>query len=1716
MADASFSDYLARAQKLQGLKQELTGKMGKGTFDYGTALPPKPSKVESQGGGDPVSWLIDILSRPLYTVTNVPNQILNEEAKRKEAQLNGTDYDEMGAIGNVLSAPFRGLTSTNPEDKITTAQLIEKQSDVSNIGNPNYVDTQNNVNPVVAGSLGFVGDVGLDLSNYIPIAGWVGKGLKVGGAALKAGTRGALTAEAAAQTLRKGKNVAGSSVEDLAAAERAVANFGDDTVQDIKEPTITPKGTTSDESVAEDIVNVTDQSVAQAAEAAQAAKAGAKVEDIEVDLPPTVGEIMAKLPTAINGRSRPAAIGNVMAALRKNQPKAGRLLDFDKWKQEVTVAINRTDKAKGASPVTTAIRADLGVPEAAATRYQDYVKAFEANAGMVNPLGVPLKRNSGFRDMNEWVGSVPDTEIIAKYPTRFAKPAGATGLLKKDVQEFLSSGTLNGKKLTEKQAASVNAQLTEAFDLIGGPTNDTLEGFASRIKKFLDSNGGVDADALVGAQLAGNMRKMKPEKLAYTAKLLEDITSGEHNLDTFVPVITGRNKKTGKETYDSYSSTVNAFAQLVGIDDLQAYNLMRRKAISEINSAKSKEYAAAIRAGRSVEDMMVQAGFTSNEGKRVADWFPTWLGDLVKKGDSEFVTDTGVKRTADTMGEGYAFDLREIGTHEGWNMVKHAEEWAIKEAKRRGLSGAARAKFVQRETLLELSKAEKMLDNFGWPMWISIHHKGARFLVSPSQFMSIMSKVDDDLALKTMFNFDTAGPYTFMVDAVVESLIRKKPISRNRLEQILSGDATAEYYKTIDKFFDKPKQNGFVEGGVFGRSGKDSVEFSAEDLIDQFEEALPKMVQEIEAINLKNAKDYQTRFKSEALDLSENAINDMEALAADPARVGRMLAYIDNLEQNIAKKGKDGAALDVSILRAIEVALKIVPKGTRTFAEQTAKAATKVKKAASAEKLKTPAKTTPRAKTANNKKVDKEAEEVSKPNLEAKLDAPIEDAKVVREADPLYNAGSDTQKMSDTAASNISSIRHMLHMPDGDVWGAVAGRINRNYNLEHVSNMWHSIGGLTRQLRYRYTHRLKALEQANKKFGDTNTPLVTKIFSDVQAGNPTPGYEKLYEEIRLLTAEVNDVTGEYGLLGDPFFRNQQGVEKINEYLKMAGVDDKYLLDLDDAARQAEANGTDLWTEASTQWREIVVDDPIQYFAQKHAALMKLNTHIAVAKDFKRMAVENGLISSTPKPGFVKTNDLDGFFFEFIDDTDVYFDATIVKELQYLSDISEASRSMGGKLGHFINKYFLPIQNSWKYAITLPRPGHHVRNAIGDASLTYMAEGAKHYMRSSNDAFKILSIGKSYDDVDFYAALRDRGVNEVPNKGDVLVEVNGQKLTAGWAHDAIQKQGLMPTYHVGEDYVDDIVEPSFVSKLTDKLTLRGGKIEETAGKVSEARDHWARSQHFMQIIRKEAKNVGPGKKYKSLDELVEYAGKRVKKFHPDSTMLTAWEAKYMRTLIPFYSWFRGALPAIVEATVMYPGRFMVFPKASFNLAYAMGLNPYSLSDPFPDDQMFPSFLTEDATGPQFKIGGNYFGMNPGIAALDVYNQIGTGEPLRGIAGMTSPLLRVPLELMSGGAWGTGARIKDPSDYVDASIPGINYLSNITGVSPTGSVSSFLQGKGLDMQYQVDAGNKTPADQATSLLNWLTGLGFQNMSKQNYIDYAEIERRNAAAKDQRSAY
>jgi hypothetical protein len=409
-------------------------------------------------------------------------------------------------------------------------------------------------------------------------------------------------------------------------------------------------------------------------------------------------------------------------------------------------------------------------------------------------------------------------------------------------------------------------------------------------------------------------------------------------------------------------------------------------------------------------------------------------------------------------------------------------------------------------------------------------------------------------------------------------------------------------------------------------------------------------------------------------------------------------------------------------------------------------------------------------------------------------------------------------------------------------------------------------------------------------------------------------------------------------------------------------------------------------------------------------------------------------------------------------------------------------------------------------------------------MTYLAEGGKFWQQSMTDAFKIMSARKSYQDVDIIRSLNTVGVDKLPRGGDTVVTGKYGKMTIDGMYEAIFSRGLLPPTQIVEDLYEVEGVAGAFAKNVRKASLQDTKFGELAGGVSEYRDHLSRIKHFMQIIHKEQNSKV--KHFATEKDLFDFAAERVAKHHPDASLLTTAESKYARRLIPFYSWTRGAIPAAMSAAAMNPGRVQIFNKASYNLSIAMGVDPNSLADPFPDDQMFPTFLTEKMSGPQFEVDGKYYGVNPGIVSWDIANLLAPALPgstqatpnsfLSPLLGMSSPLFRIPLDMLTGTSLATGSRINDYSDYVDAQIPGVNYLANFTGYSPTGSIFSTLQGMGPDPTFQTSAGNRGPTSQALSAVNFLTGAGISEFSKPNFINYAEIEKRNREEPRTRSAY
>ena len=859
-------------------------------------------------------------------------------------------------------------------------------------------------------------------------------------------------------------------------------------------------------------------------------------------------------------------------------------------------------------------------------------------------------------------------------------------------------------------------------------------------------------------------------------------------------------------------------------------------------------------------------------------------------------------------------------------------------------------------------------------------------------------------------------------------------------------------------------------------------------------------------------------------------------LATDPQEAAATIRMASELGTAAKDFGKTINAYDASIVASAGLVRAALGERSANLAEYTARMADKVKdqdlKGAAAARKNVMDESDTAVKDVDEgvQKLVDEGFETNDPQTRAMLG---EVSEQVRE----NNSSASGMKESAQGYAEMQSGRMSLLEPVFRFFNAKYGMNTKEYLWA-----WMTYHGQGIALRDFVNSRVIGLNKLGRKYNlvldAKGTSVVNRAFQLIQKGvRPTasePQVLAAWGDLMRHVGKIFDTSPDAvnSVLGNQFLRTGQGVEYANDVLGSYRVlgdnvqpPNGVYFNLEEARAAAKISGRDVMEEAAEQWRTWPIKDPVEFLAKLNAAAGRMAADTTFVDKFIARAGDYGLTSSKKAPGFVKLRpEGESRYGRLIPgDKEVYVTPEVADIFKRIDEVSQESRVLTSDFGKFLNRTLDPITNTWKYAITLPRPGHHFRNLVGDLSFTYFAEGLRHSLEASDDAFKLLSLRNNYDDVDILRVLTNRGIN-IPQGRTVISKGGYGDLTAEELFEAAKKRGLMPPAVVIEDLYDaDIVAGKFSKALETGaavaslgMAARGGRAEKIVMGISEYRDHFARLQHFMQVIRKAqsgefiTRGIGNVVKPKTKQELFDVAGERVLKFHPDVSQLASSEAKYMRRLIPFYSWTRGAVTALAESVVMAPARLMVPNKASYNIAVATGIDPNSLYDPFPDDQLFPSFLSEEMQGPQFEVGGRYYGISPGIASWDVFNMLGP-DPIRGIVGATNPLLRGPIELLAGSSLGTGARIRDISDYVDSSIPGVNYISSISGQSVTGTLASLLTGGGFDPQYQYAAGNKEDRDKAISFFNYLTGIGIKDYSRPNYINYAEIEARNKAAKE-----
>lgn len=462
--------------------------------------------------------------------------------------------------------------------------------------------------------------------------------------------------------------------------------------------------------------------------------------------------------------------------------------------------------------------------------------------------------------------------------------------------------------------------------------------------------------------------------------------------------------------------------------------------------------------------------------------------------------------------------------------------------------------------------------------------------------------------------------------------------------------------------------------------------------------------------------------------------------------------------------------------------------------------------------------------------------------------------------------------------------------------------------------------------------------------------------------------------------------------------------------------------------------------------------------------------------------------------------------------DYYFPDEIAKQIpRVVKDWSATQWKSNSQL----LRHYDRVMSMVKSGLTIYRPAHHIRNYMGDVYLGWMdnVNGLRPYQLATQVQKSMQGAYETLADVDRLVdmGLMSRNMRTPKPNQIIFKNRSGVPFTAEQIAAVAHQKGLLESAKTLEDIID--LGHEGMQKGVLDFQPFGGKVQKVARGASELLSHNTRLAHFIDKVEKSHGN--------DLPKIFETAANRSRKWHPTGLDLTDFEKKYMRRILPFYSWMRKSLPLLIEGLVMNPGKTVVPAKLSDALQDMAGIQTNGRDDPFPVDQMFPQWIRDQGVGPvglpdgllgsfSNQEPGGYvmagMGLNP-LAELVAQLQ----SPGKTIASSLTPALKVPMELMMGQQAFTGEPITGYDakpgalqEYIGEQIPIVSGVQGITGITPLGTETRKSQTSGGDAKIEA-------------LVNFLTGAGIKGTGP--YVKSAVYEARKpqqAARRNQRDEF
>jgi hypothetical protein len=1730
MANKSFSQYLAEARAKQGASSRASKPVDFSAF----------SKKPEQPALDVLSWAIDIASRPMRAIQNIPNQVLNEVSKAQQAQKTGTQFNVLGAIGNIATAPARGFFSNNPEDQPYGAQLIEKATDVVGANDPRYKDTQDNVNPWVKGIGGFALDVGLDPITYLP------------GGIIAAGTRGAIAGAKASTGAGKVKGAwRGIKVGDetlpefkIGSKKKQLKPVGIDQLRQNKAYDKLQKESLKNNILPEAILKFSknEGSISEIVDGinsgiwAKARESGKAVPENQYVTPESFLATYQKnqklIPAAQGFEDRLQAI-SASSFIAKRQAEAAELAAEQAAKQADAGAPIVDDAMPEADTFGTSLMDELDSRTAAQPKpISQQVGALAGDerisAVLRNALDSKQEVTQAGRvkPIDEWVSAQLE---LSKTDPKLRIVGGGKSIPAARLADYARLRTRREATLSNAEYSlkeKLDSVVPEAYDDYVKSLGGTTAPKAANLSDWLASPANrAAAEEALGEEALKRVGVLPEAEIESAFKFLSKAIEDPDSLGSATAFGVTAEQKFAEDVVRAYQSRT--------VEDLPAVKIQEE---SRVNSPVVAEINAANEAGEDLFSQPWASGLESEEeAKLVVASVKAYFAEMLRnRTGMRFDSPKGAKKSDPEMFKGTANFINQFNGADQtklWNNIaKFAyekvgeENFLLRDAakatndpvlrrqlKAKVKAGGKRAGIVSDE-INRLFKSARMLIDQETGVVATLGKGDVRSPIYLDQAIDVLrvtafradSTFNRHLVDMALFNRDTAIPMTNfdeliaaklanpdLSDADMRAILRQTPpgtfnILTDKKDRNIYGFKPGKeqprpavgmrFFKKLDE-----KDNKTIVGW-FGDAQPIDLENALVKLID---DALPELQKVVDD----NRVAFASRVDGEYLDITNAQWEKISriVLGGDDATEGlRMLA---NISTSVGKAGAAGrATVDAQANAARDIA-DLIANDAIHDAQDYIKT----------ENILSRAKTDADIGVMNAQKNWKDTYNVR--HAEERVRASKDPLNGVDEAGNIVNElDYSTALARESYGLRMGSFRRALSI------------FNKQAGAEDAIWLWAGQDSNYSMIVHQYTKNLRnGAKKFNTPIPGTKTTVAQRALLDVANKNMNDPLTK--EAVDYFKPFIDYLFGTDmdKNLSSVWLREGANLDAFETYITRIGRLE-FPFDKQALALEAKQKGIQPIQLVMEKWGDFLkdVDNPFDFLERMNAAATRFQSDKALALSLKTV---RGGVSSKPAVGFSSI----GKNYQYGENpllahlpADLIVNDDLLAQIKQVESIMLEGSQYRGIFEDFINNKYAPGLSRWKVAVTVFRLGHHIRNDVSNKSIQLLLDGAKNFLWSQGAGWKVLNAYRSSDGLDMVKLAQTLDMGELPKPSDKLFSTKRfGDITVEDANKIIEKGGLFENYASVEDVIKTDQPQGFTGQFIDRVTLKDTFVERGAAALSETISWQNRAAHVLQFMR----NNADSGMYSTLDELGEAAVQHVRRAQPSNVMLTSKE-KQIRLAVPFYGWFRQAIPVVAEGIVNQPGRFMMVPKASFNLAIAMGVNPYQMYDPFPDDQPFPSYVKDQLLGPVALINDKYYTANPGLAPVDLINQF-VPDPIRGIAGMLTPVVKVPGEVLGGASWGTGARINDMSDYWDAQLPGINYISNFTGTSVTGSVYSLLTGQGLDPQYAVDRGSKTPGDQGLSVSNWFTGMGVQNVSKPSFIRYAQIEERNRIAEEAKRA-